>query len=512
MTHVGIDLGTTFSAISYLDGVGRSSICPIGSDGERICASVVYRNPRKRGTLEVGGYAAKAAAEFPEAVAGHFKISMGTNDLISLGDEQYTATTLSSVVLKKLVKSFEEQHGKLSSAVITVPANFTESARAETLKAAEMAGISAKHIINEPTAAILAFTQRAEITGTVLVYDFGGGTFDATIAEVEGSRVRVLTSDGDKHLGGKDLDKVIFDFFANKYREATGVKWEASRDDEDRFKMFQLKAENIKKDLSRNESVIGYIHCGTHGETVRVEITRAEFEHLISNYLSRADTLVEVALDAAGLEPSDIDEIIMVGGSTRIPDVRNRIEKMFGKKPMPESVSVDECVAMGAAIYAGLQEKQSLNMRQKKSLEKVSLQDITPHFFGTECLNDDDEGVYNAIILKKDTPTPCKTSATFYTSQHGQTEVLCKITQSGYPESDLDLVTEVAVLHLDLPGGRPSGQAIEVEYSYDTNGIMHCKFEDVGSKSIAEYKHDNSSSSIEDLGASAMNLEDFIIE
>ena len=511
MSHVGIDLGTTFSAIAYLDGVGRSSICPIGSDGERICASVVYRNPRKSGTLEVGGYAAKAAAEFPEAVAGHFKISMGTDARIALGDERYTATTLSSIVLKKLVKSFEEQHGKLSSAVITVPANFTESARVETLKAAEMAGISAKHIINEPTAAILAFTQRAEITGTVLVYDLGGGTFDATIAKVEGSRVTVLTSDGDKHLGGKDLDKVIFNFFAKKYREATGVKWEASRDDEDRFKMFQLKAENIKKDLSRNESVIGYIHCSTHGETVRVEITRAEFEHLISNYLSRADTLVEVALDAAGLEPSDIDEIIMVGGSTRIPDVRNRIEKMFGKKPMPESVSVDECVAIGAAIYAGLQERESLNMRQKKSLEKVALQDITPHFFGTECLNDNDE-LYNAIILEKDTPTPCKTSSTFFTSQAGQTEVLCKITQSGYPESDSDLVTLVATMQLELPQGRPAGQAIEVEYSYDTNGIMHCKFEDVGSKSIAEYKHDNSSSGIERLGASEMHLEDFIIE
>ena len=507
MTHVGIDLGTTFSAISYIDTIGNPSVVPV-KEGDRICPSLVYKNGPNN--FKVGQIAESMAESEPEKVAGNFKRHMPTGKVISLDGTDYTPVEMSAMILKKLKDDFEAIQGPISSAVITIPANWQEAGRQATLLAAEKAGLPTEHIINEPTAAILAIAKKTPLSGTVVVYDLGGGTFDVTIAKVDGSDVEVLSSEGDTNLGGRDFDLALMKYASDKFKESNGVPLVDDVSDIVEFRRYQHKFETAKKNLSLLEKTEIVLHRAGFDPFI-LTITRSEFTALISVWLDKADTLVDVVLDNAGLSPDEISEVVLVGGSTRIPDVRSRVVSAFGREPLGSGVNVDECVCLGAAIFAGLKApKESLNAAQQSALSNVSIRDVTPAFFGTLSMAGNGSAqLVNSIILRKDVPLPCSATDSFYTMHANQIAVDCRITQSGYEETDADMVDIVGTVNLELPPGRDSGKEVFVKYSYDDNGIMHCEFKDIESSKTAEYTHTYSGGESK---GSDINLEDFIID
>lgn len=508
MTHVGIDLGTTFSAISFIDAIGNPCIVPV-KEGDRICPSLVYKNGPNN--FKVGQIAASMAETEPEKVAGNFKRGMPFGKVISLDGDEYSAIEMSSMILKKLKDDFESTQGAISSAVITIPANWQEAGRQATLLAAEKAGLPTKHIINEPTAAILAIAKNKPLSGIVVVYDLGGGTFDVTIAKVNGSDVEVLSSEGDSSLGGRDFDLALLKHASAKFKERHGVPLVVEGTSNSvEFRRYQHKFETAKKNLSFLDKTEIVLHKAGYDPFI-LTVTRNEFDAMISVWLDKADTLVDVVLDNAGMSPSDIDEIVLVGGSTRIPNVRSRITRTFGKEPFEAGVNVDECVCLGAAIFAGVKApKTTLTLVQKSALASVSIRDVTPAFFGTLTVDGDGSNKnFNSIILHKDVPLPCSAQDSFYTVHSNQTVVDCRITQSGYEESDPNMVDIVGSIELELPAGRGSNKEVTVTYSYDENGMMHCEFKDLESGRTAEYGHSHAVSAGKE---DEINLEDFIID
>jgi molecular chaperone DnaK len=510
MTHVGIDLGTTFSAISYIDAIGNPCIVPV-KEGDRICPSLVYKSGPNN--FKVGQIAASMAETEPEKVAGNFKRGMPFDKVISLDGKEYTAIHMSSMILKKLKNDFESTHGPITSAAITIPANWQEAGRQATLLAAEKAGLPTKDIINEPTAALLAIAKNKPLSGIVAVYDLGGGTFDVTIAKVNGSDVEVLSSEGDSNLGGRDFDLALLRHASAKFEEENGVPLvqNTSTSNSVEFRRWQHKFETAKKNLSVLDKTDIVLHRSGYNPFI-LTVTCHEFDAMISVLLDRADALVDVALDRAGISAGDVSEIVLVGGSTRIPNVRSRITRTFGKEPFEAGVNVDECVCLGAAILAGVKApKTTLTLVQKSALEPVSMKDITPAFFGiiAEGGPERNNEEFNSIILEKDKPLPYTKTDVFQTCFEGQRSVLCRITQCGYEESDPNNVEIVGELEMELPAGRDIKDEITVTYTYDENGIMHCEFRDTISGNTAKYAHAHTTSSKKDDG---INLEDFMID
>jgi molecular chaperone DnaK len=390
------------------------------------------------------------------------------------------------LILKKLKQDCSVEHGQICDAVISVPAHFDEVRRKATMDAGAAAGLNVIGIVNEPVAAALYYATTREVSGKVLVYDLGGGTFDVTIMDVKGHQMEIVCSQGDHALGGVDFDRKILEILEQNYRDKFGAELISS--DEDRAK-YEDEAEDIKRTLSRR-SVAKKMLYGPAGN-MRVEITREMFEQAISELMERADILVEVALGEAGVEPSGIDKVLLVGGSTRIPLVRQRLEKMFGFAP-ETAVNVDECVALGAALHAGL-----TTLREKpdavpagicSGLRDINLTDVCNHSYGTICAPVDKETgrrvIENRIILKKNTPLPCEVSQMFYTLTEGQAEVEVTITQG--EDSAVEYINKIATHKFKLPPDRPAECPIKVTYGYDVNQRMHCKFEDLESGRVLE--------------------------
>jgi len=296
----------------------------------------------------------------------------------------------------------------------------------------------------------------------------------------------IICSQGDHELGGIDFDKKILEILQQAYHKK--FKKELIASDEDRAK-YEDEAEDIKKTLSRRTTARKMLY-GPAG-SMRVEITRQMFEEAISSLISRTEILLEVALEEAGLKPSGIDKVLLVGGSTRIPMVQNRLETMFGSGP-ETAVNVDECVALGAALQAGLimlaDKSEEVSAGIAGGLEDIKLKDVCNHSYGTICAPIDKETgqrvVENRIILKKNTPLPCETSQMFYTMSEGQTELAVTITQG--EDTDPEYINKVAIQTFKLPPNRKAKCPIEVTYSYDVNQRMHCKFEDLESGRVLE--------------------------
>ena len=354
----GIDLGTTFSAIAILDDLGNPEVLSDPETNNRITPSVVYLGTDK---VIVGDKAKDAAVTKPKNVVKETKRQMENEVVYSkkqgewiekkgkmLSDE-YTPSQISSFILSKL-KGFSSG---IKKAVVTVPALFAETARSATLDAAKIAGLEVE-LINEPTAAILHYSNLpgVSVSGRVLVFDLGGGTFDVTIAAVKGKKVDVITSVGDKELGGADFDREILKIIDKKYKKKKGK----SIDLEDK-KLAEV-AERIKKVLSAKEEAQEIIE-GPKGPE-KINVTRKEFEDSIDTYIEKIKMLMEQALEMAKCKPENIAQTLLVGGSTRIPIVVDTIKKIMKKAPV-KGVNVDEAVACGAAIYAGLQNTSSLN-------------------------------------------------------------------------------------------------------------------------------------------------------
>lgn len=476
-TIAGIDLGTTFSALARLNGIGRPEIVP-NSEGERITPSAVYFEEEEAGAIRVGLEAVNCRQLSPERAVRWIKRQMGDQDWEKeIDGRNWTPQEISSLILKKL-KQDGSVESKISDVVISVPAHFDEVRRKATMDAGTLAGLNVIGIVNEPVAAALYYATTQTVNGRVLVYDLGGGTFDVTILDIDGQQMDIICSQGDHALGGVDFDKKIVELLEDAYR--TEHNAELIETEQDRAK-YEDEAEDVKKTLSRRNSVRKILY-GSAG-SARVEITREQYEKAIEPLLARTEILVEVALEEAKSKVSDIQKVLLVGGSTRMPMVRQQLTEKFGFEP-EVAVNVDECVALGAAIHAGLTKMQDnpkkVTAGVASGLKEVQLKDVCNHSYGTICAPVDEETgqhvIRNSIILQKNTPLPCEETQTFYTMAEGQTELQVSITQG--EDEDPDFVNKIATEVFELPANRPANQPIHVQYSYDTNQRMHCRFID----------------------------------
>ena len=478
---VGIDLGTTFSALAILNKIGKPEIVP-NADGERITPSAIFFDEENADLIRVGIEAINSRRLNAQRSVRWIKRHMGDASYSKVIDgKEWSPVMLSSLILKKLKQDSSVEHGEIKDAVISVPAHFDEIRRKATMDAGTMAGLNVIGIVNEPVAAALYYATTRKIEGKVLVYDLGGGTFDVTIMNVKGHQMDIICSQGDHALGGIDFDLKILEILEQSYKDKFNETLINS--DEDRAK-YEDEAEDVKKTLSRREVAKKMLY-GPAG-SMRSEITREMFEKAISSLMARTDILVEVALEEAGLKPSEINKVLLVGGSTRIPVVQQRLEKMFGFAP-ETAVNVDECVALGAALHAGLamirENPDAVSAGIASGLKDINLTDVCNHSYGTVCAPVDKETgrrvIQNRIILKKNTPLPCESSQTFYTVTKGQTAVEVTITQG--EDSAVEYVNKIATHRLELPPDRPAECPIKVTYSYDVNQRMQCQFEDLNS-------------------------------
>ena len=477
---IGIDLGTTFSAIAELDDLGNPEVLSDPESGDRITRSAVYFGKEK---VIVGEKAKDAAVTKRDKVVFEVKSQMENEVIYSLKDGKfienngklkgYTPSQISSLILSKL----GGYTSKVKKAVITVPAQFADRARGATIEAAKLSKLDVE-LINEPTAAILHYANMPNVSlnGRVMVFDLGGGTFDISIAKVIGKKVDILTSTGDKHLGGQDFDREIINILDKKYKKSKGKGI-----DQNDPVMLDI-AERIKKLLSTKEKVSEIIE-GPKGPA-KIDVTRKEFENSIDTFLEKIKMLMEEALDRSKLKPISISQILLVGGSTRIPIIAEIIKKIMKKSPT-KGVNVDEAVACGAAIYAGLQSKGDLNSAQKKAISKVEMTDICPHNLGTIIAAVDQERnqavKINSIIIPRDTKLPASITKEYAVLYDGQESIKCTVTQSEEPEEDIEFVVIIGEEELALAKNAKAGEKIEVTYSYDLSGKVHCIFEETKS-------------------------------
>jgi len=482
----GIDLGTTFSGLAILNSVGKPEIVP-NADGERLTPSAIFFDEENSQIIRVGIEAVNSRYLNAQRSVRWIKRYMGDGDYCrNINGKDWTPVELSSLILKKLKQDCSAERGEIREAVVSVPAHFDEVRRKATMDAGTMAGLNVIGIVNEPVAAALYYATTREICGKVLVYDLGGGTFDVTIMDVRGHNMEIICSQGDHALGGVDFDAEILKMLEQAYKEKFDTELITS--DEDRAK-YEDEAEDIKKTLSRRKVARKMLY-GQAGN-VKMEITREAFEQAISSLIARTDILLEVALEEAGIEPAGIDNVLLVGGSSRIPLVQKNLKKRFGFAP-GTTVNVDECVVLGAALHAGLtmlrEKPDAVPAGISSGLKDINLTDVCNQSYGTICAPIDKETgrrvIENRIILKKNTPLPCESMQMFYTMSEGQREVEVTITQG--EDTAVEYVNKIATHRFKLPPGRPARCPIKVTYSYDVNQRMHCKFEDVQSDRVLE--------------------------
>ena len=487
---IGIDLGTTMSAIAKLNSVAKPEIVP-NSEGERITPSIIFFRDYDNRAI-IGTSAKNSASSEPTRVAKEFKREMHNEEYrFRVDNLEYSASDLSSFVLQKLTQDASKIVGVIKDVVISVPAYFKESQRNATITAGELAGLNVIGIINEPTAAALYYATTEETNGIGLIYDLGGGTFDATVVKTNGNNIKVLSSAGDHHLGGVDFDLALLNIFEKKYQEA---KDDNLYSDDESKEEFLLLAEEVKKKLSTHPKIKQKLRGD--GGAVIIEITQEEFEEQISIFISRTELLIEQVLDEAEVEAEEIDYVLLVGGSTRIPIVSKSIESTIGKPPISR-VNVDEAVALGATIKAGLitLEKSPNSMTQNVARELRSIRsvDVANHSYGTISISYNEiiqrYNSMNSIIIEKNTPLPCSFTETFFTTHEGQTAIDITVTQG--EDSDPDFVDKIYEDQMNLPPNRPDNQPIEITYRYDENQIMHCTFKDVNSGQIKEIELHN---------------------
>jgi len=480
-TIAGIDLGTTYSALAILNTIGKPEIVP-NADGDRLTPSAIFFDEENKDLVRVGIEAVNSRYLNVERSVRWVKRHIGDSAYArEIDGKKWTAVDLSALILKKLKQECSAEHGEIHDAVISVPAHFDEIRRKATMDAGTLAGLNVIGIVNEPVAAALYYATTRNVAGKTLIFDLGGGTFDVTIMNVKGQNMEILCSQGDHALGGIDFDAKVLTIMEQAYREKFGA--ELINSEEERAK-YEDEAEDIKKTLSRRDSAKKMLY-GRAGN-MRIEITRGMFEEAIKPLIDRSEILLEVAMDEAGLKPEDIDKVLLVGGSSRIPLVQNKLQAKFGFEP-ETAVNLDECVALGAAVHAGLtmmrDNPNSVLAGIAGGLKDINLTDVCNHSYGTICAPIDKKTgrrvVENRIILKKNTPLPCEQSQVFYTMAEGQSELQITVTQG--EDTQPQYVNKIATHTFELPTDRPAKCPIEVTYSYDVNQRMHCKFRDVQS-------------------------------
>lgn len=485
-TIAGIDLGTTFSALAVLNTIGKPEIIP-NADGDRLTPSALFFDEENPDIVRVGVEAVNSRYLNVSRSVRWIKRHIGDMKYgKKIDGKKWSAVELSALILKKLKQECSSDGHEIRDVAISVPAHFDEIRRKATMDAGIMAGLNVVAIVNEPVAAAMYYATTRDVSGKVMIYDLGGGTFDVTVMDVKGRNMDILCSQGDHKLGGIDFDQKVLEIMEQAYRDE--FKAELIQTDEDRAK-YEDEAEDIKKTLSRRDVAKKMLY-GQAGNT-RVEISRQMLEDAIGSLINRADILVEVALEEAKLKPEDINTVLLVGGSSRIPLVQKRLAEKFGFPP-ETAVNLDECVALGAAVHAGLtmmrDNPKAVSAGIAGGLKDINLTDVCNHSYGTLCAPIDKKThrrvIENRIILKKNTPLPCEQTQTFYTMTEGQTELELTVTQG--EDTAPEYVNKIATHKFELPPDRPAKCPIEVTYSYDVNQRMHCKFRDVQSDKILE--------------------------